>query len=145
MTRLRRMVDRAWPAALLLVFLATFRRTSVDAPAEPAAAGCDPVRAATLAALEQCLALDSRNVEVLTAIGDIHRSSGAADRAEAMYRRALAIDPHDGEVRLRLAGLLLDHGEFERARLEAEAALDSEPGSRVAEQLIERASRESDR
>jgi Flp pilus assembly protein TadD len=145
MTRLRSLVAAMWPAALLLVFLVTFRRTSGDASVEPSAPGCDDVRAATLAALEQCLALDSRQVEVLGAIGDIHRSSGAGDRAEAMYRRALAIDPQDGEVRLRLAGLLLARGDLEGARLEAEAALGSEPGNPAAERLIERASRESDR
>jgi cytochrome c-type biogenesis protein CcmH/NrfG len=145
MTRVRGLADALWPAALLLVFLATFRRTVENLPGQPAAAGCDEPRGQTLAMLEQCLASDSRNVEVLTAIGDIDRASGAADRAEAMYRRALAIDPRDGDVHLRLAELLLARGDGERARMEAEGALSSQPGNPAAEELIERASRESDR
>jgi len=145
MTRLRRLVDALWPAALLLVFLTTFRRTARDAAGGVVPRGCDDAARATLPVLEQCLALDARNVEVLTAIGDIERSAGAAGRAEALYRRALAVDPQDGHVRLHLAELLLGRGDTEHARVEAEAALNTEPGNPAAEQLIERAGRELDR
>ena len=143
MTRMRRFVDALWPAALLFVFLSTFRRTRTEASGEQSPGGCDEAHAVTVAALEQCLALDTRNVEVLTAIGDVHAQTGAPDRAEDMYRRALAIDPRDGEVHLRLGELLLARGDARGARSEAQDALTSEPGNPVAERLIERASRES--
>ena len=96
-----------------------------------------------LAVLERCLAFDSRDVEILTAIGDVEAASGASVRAEETYRRALSIDPHDGIVHLRLGELLLARGDVEGARIEAQAALKSLPGHSVAERLIERATAES--
>ena len=143
MTRMRRWIDALWPAALLLVFVATFRRTSGEAPGGQAAPDCDEAHARTLAGLDECLALDPGNVEVLTALGDVHARSGAPDSAEVIYRRALAIDPQDGVVHLRLGELLLAHGNAVGARFEALAALRSQPGNPIAEQLIERASPES--
>jgi Tfp pilus assembly protein PilF len=97
-------------------------------------------RAPDIATLEQCLELDPRNVELITAIGDHHVASGATDRAETMYRRALSIDPHDGDVHLRLGELLLTRGDAAAARSEGEAALTSQPGSLTATRLVERAS-----
>jgi len=136
---LRRWIDALWPLALLVVFLGTFRRTSGDSAVDQASPVCDEAYTSDLATLERCLALDSRNVELMTEIGDRYAASAATERAEAMYHRALAIDPHDGDVHLRLGELLLTRGDAAAARAEGEAALRSQPGSLAAERLLERA------
>ena len=138
MSGIRRWVDALWPGAQLVVFLASFRKTSHDS-VDPALAGCDEAYASPLATLEACLALDPRNVELMTEIGDRYAASGATERAEAAYRRALAIDPRDGDVHLRLGERLLMRGDIAGARAAAEAALRWQPGSLAAERLRERA------
>ena len=138
MNGIRRWIDALWPLALLVVFLATFRKTSNDS-GDQALAVCDEAYASPLATLEECLALDPRNVELMTEIGDRYVASGAAERAEAMYRGALAIDPRDGDVHLRLGELLLRRGDAAAARTEGQAALSTQPGSLAAEHLVERA------
>ena len=138
MTGIRGWIDALWPAALLLIFLGTFRRTIGSSADAQAPVQCVETAGLDLAGLERCLALDSRDVDVLAAIGDVRAAAGAAVRAEEMYRRALSIDPHDGHVRLRLGELLLARGDYEAARIEAQAALKSLPGNPVAERLIER-------
>jgi predicted Zn-dependent protease len=135
---IRRSIDALWPLALLVVFLATFRKTSHDS-ADQALAVCDEAYASPLPTLEECLALDPRNVELMTEIGDRYVASGDTARAESIYRRALAIDPRDGDVHLRLGELLLKRGDAAAARTEGEAALSTQPGSLAAERLIERA------
>ena len=134
-----RSIGALWPAALLALFLATFRTTEREAVADAASPTCDPLRTSDVSTLERCLALDPQNVELMTDLGDQYSKSGAADRAEAMYRRALTIDPHDGDVHLRLGKLLLARGDAAAARAEGEAALASQPGSLHAERLVEHA------
>ena len=134
----RRWIDALWPLALLVIVLATFRKTSHDSTNQSVAV-CEEADTSPLAALEQCLALDPQNVELMTEIGDRSVASGATDRAETMYRRALAVDPRDGDIHLRLGELLLKRGDAAAARTEAEAALETQPGSLAAERLLERA------
>jgi cytochrome c-type biogenesis protein CcmH/NrfG len=136
---MRRWIDALWPLALLVVFLGTFRRTGDESGRDQASPNCEEARASDIATLEQCLELDPRNVELITVIGDHHVASGATDRAETMYRRALSIDPRDGDVHLRLGELLLTRGDAAAARTEGEAALTSQPGSLTAKRLVERA------
>ena len=136
----RRWFDACWPAALFVLFLATFRNTGGEAAREPAVS-CDETHATDAASLERCLDLDPRNVELMTDAADRHLAAGAADRAEALYRRALAIDADDGDVHLRLGELLLARGDAAGARREAAAALRSQPGSAAAQRLAERAER----
>lgn len=137
---LRRWIDACWPPALLVLFLGTFRTTGRDAARE-SASSCDETHAADVTTLERCLDRDPHNVELMTDVGDRYVASGAAERAEALYRRALLIDPHDGDVHLRLGELLLARGDAAAARIEGKAALASQPGSLAAERLIERAAR----
>ena len=92
-----------------------------------------------VASLERCLSLDPENAELMTDLGDKYRQSGDDGAAEAIYRRALGIDAHDGDVHLRLGELLLARGDAAAARIEAAAALAVQPGSLTAERLIERA------
>ena len=138
MTSARRWIEACWPAALLVLFLMTFRTTGGDASREPAAL-CDEAHGSDAASLEGCLAVDPRNVELMTDAADKYLASGAADRAEALYGRALAIDPHDGDVHLRLGELLLTRGDAAGARREGAAALASQPGNAAAQRLVERA------
>jgi tetratricopeptide (TPR) repeat protein len=132
-------IDAFWPAALLVLFLATFRTTGRESVYDQSSPNCDPLRKSDIATLERCFALDPRNVELMSDIGDHYRVSGSTDRAEAMYRQALAIDPRDGDVHLRLGELLLARGDAAAARREGQAALASQPGSMDAERLVERA------
>lgn len=135
----RRPIDALWPLAMLVVFLGTFRQTADEAMRDEQSLMCDEPHSSDLDTLERCLTLDPRDVELLTDIGGQYATLGATDRAETMYRRALAIDPHDGDVHLRLGELLLARGDAAAARKEAEAALASQPGSLAAERLVDRA------
>jgi tetratricopeptide (TPR) repeat protein len=106
------------PLALLMLFLGTFRRTAHDAGAPPAR---DPADAA-----------------VLTDLGDSYVSRGLSDLAEDAYRRALAVDPRDGDVHVRLGEVLLQRGDRHGAHVEAESALRWHPGSSRALNLAGR-------
>ena len=135
----RTWIDTFWPIALLIVFVVSFRRpTTETARAEPVQL-CE-ARQLDVGALESCVEAEPRNVELLTDLGDAYRQAGAGARAEAAYRRALAVDPADGDVHLRLGQLLLDRGDRHAAVLEAQAALRSQPGSRDAAHLLDAAS-----
>jgi predicted Zn-dependent protease len=136
---MRRWIDVIWPLALLVVFIGAFRKASLDSTTGQTTAACDEAYTADLGTLEACLALDPRNVELMMVAGDRYAAAGADERAESTYRRALALDPHDGDVHVRLAELLLRRGDSAGARAAAEAALKSQPGSLAAERLIERA------
>lgn len=138
-TPMPRWIDAVWPAALLLLFVGTFRTVGSDSAPDAGTSICDAPAALDFVALEQCLLLDPENAELMTDLGDASLRSGDAARAEALYRRALAIDARDGDVHLRLGELLLAHGDAASARLEGAAALAVQPGSLAAQRLIERA------
>lgn len=135
----RTWIDTLWPIALLIVFVVSFRRpTTETARAEPVQL-CE-AREHDLRALESCVDAEPRNVELLTDLGDAYRQAGDGGRAEAAYRRALAVDPADGDVHLRLGRLLLDHGDRHAAAVEAQAALQSQPGNEDGARLLDAAS-----
>jgi cytochrome c-type biogenesis protein CcmH/NrfG len=138
-------IDAVWPAVLLVCFLATFRTTERESAPDEVSSHCAGPHASDVATLEQCLALDPQNVELMTDLGDQYVAQHAAERAEEWYRRALTVDPRDGDVHLRLGELLLARGDAAAALKEAEAALKFQPGSLTAEDLIERASGRKDR
>ena len=135
----RRWIDAIWPAALLLLFVGTFRTSGDDAAPVTETSICDGSVALDAAALEQCLTRDPDNAELMTDLGDSLVHGGDTARAETLYRRALEIDARDGDVHLRLGDLLLARGDADAARLEGAAALASQPGSLAAQRLIERA------
>jgi len=56
-----------------------------------------------------------------------------------MYRRALAVDPDDGEVHIRLGMLLLSRGDRQAAVVEGRLALRWRPGSLAAARLVDAA------
>lgn len=137
---MRRWIDVAWPAALLLLFVGTFRIGDHDLVPDAVQPVCDALVKPDAAALERCLTVDPDNVELMTDLGDAYARSRDDGRAEALYRRALSIDPRDGDVHLRLGELLLGRGDAASARAEGAAALRVQPGSLAASRLIERAS-----
>ena len=93
---IRDLARGVWPFVLLLVFLGTFRR------GEPGAAARD-------------VALDSADTQRLIEIADGYLAQGRTDLAEAEYRRAISIDPRDGDVHVRLGELLLKRGDMKYA------------------------------
>ena len=107
------------PLALLVLFVGTFRRVPNEASAARAAE------------------LDQTDVAALTDRGDTYLKDGRADLAEQAYRRALAVDPRDGDVHARLGDLLLQRGDRSGAHAEAESALRWHPGSARALRLAE--------
>jgi len=108
-----------WPFVLLLVFLGTFRR------GEPGAAALDA-------------ALDATDIQRLVETADGYQAQGRTDLAEAAYRRALSVDPRDGDVHVRLGELLLRRGDRAGAHTEAESALRWHPVSARAVNLAAR-------
>jgi len=133
----RRAVAVLWPLALLALSVATFRQSVDRARPDAALAACaDDAAKRDTATLERCLALDPGDVGLLADLGAAYETAGRADRAEPLYRRALAIDPRDGDVHLRLGRILLARGDRAGARTEGEAALRWQPGSAAPRDLV---------
>lgn len=86
--------------------------------------------------LERCSAMSPNDVELLADLGAAYEAANAPGRAETAYRRALAIDPDDADVRLRLALLAFERGDASEARHEAEAALRLQPNRRALLDLL---------
>ena len=135
MNGLRRGLQVAWPLALLMVFVVSFRRVESDGGPANAIAECEATPAGDVARLEQCLSDDPHNVELMTDLGGAYEVSGAVGRAEDIYRRALAIEPHDGDLHVRLGELLLTRGDRSAARAEGDVALRWQPGNARAARL----------
>jgi len=133
----RRLVDVAWPVVLLVIFLATFRG-SAEPRGRDDSIDCESPETLDTPTLERCLTFNPRQATAMTELGDRYARAHETGRAEAMYRRVIAIDPQDGEVRLRLARLLRARGDVSGSVAEAEAALVTLPGNREAEDLIAR-------
>ena len=130
-----------WPLALLVLFLGTFRRTGHDSSSQHRAVECNesgrPATADT-ALLEHCVSVDPTDVARLADLGDTYASRGRGDLAEDAYRRALVVDPRDGDVHARLGELLLKRGDRPGAHAEAELALRWHHASARAVSLAER-------
>jgi predicted Zn-dependent protease len=136
---MRRWGGALWPAALLLLFVGTFRTSGPDAASGASASTCESSLRLDAPALEQCLTLDPNNVELMTDLGDAYRRGHDDRQAETLYRRALTIDARDGDVHLRLGELLLERGDSAAAGVEGAAALAVQPNSLAAQRLIDRA------
>lgn len=128
-----------WSAALLLLFFTVIRTVGERTRPATVALDCDHFTAGDTPALERCLELRPDDVEIMTDLGGAYEQAAQWDRAEAVYRRALAIDAEDGDVRVRLARVLLRRGDAAGARREAAAALAIQPGGAAALDLIRHA------
>lgn len=129
------------PLGLLLLFVLAIRGLPDRArPATPAIE-CDPVPpgAGHTERLEQCLELRPDDVELMMDLGRAYEDALQWDRAEALYRRALEVDPDDGDAHVRLGDILLRRGDRAGAGREAAAALETQPGSLAAQALMRRA------
>jgi cytochrome c-type biogenesis protein CcmH/NrfG len=123
---------------LLLVFAVVVPRLGQrTGPAEDAL-DCSHV-ADDAAALERCVELRPGDVELMANLGAAYERASQSNQAEDVYRRALTFDPEDGDMRVRLAELLLRKGDAEGARREGTAALAVQPGREPALDVIRRA------
>jgi Flp pilus assembly protein TadD len=84
--------------------------------------------ATDIASLERCHDLVPDDVELAADLGRAYEKAGRKDDAVAVYRGVIALDPTHADVRIRLAHLLLDHGDRSGAREQVEAALRIQPG-----------------
>jgi Flp pilus assembly protein TadD len=125
---------------MLLTFLLVVRPLGEWARPAAQALDCDHVAAGDLGALERCQRERPDDVEVMANLGQRYETAGQWDRAEEMYRAATAIDPEDGDLRLRLASVLLRRGNVAAARREASIALTLQPGRSAAIELLRQAS-----
>jgi Flp pilus assembly protein TadD len=132
-----RLFHALWPLAVLLLLLVTFRRTAPESPSNVHSIDCARTSSGDLARLEACAALDPTDVELVTDVGRAYENAGDTAKAEDTYRRALLLDPDDGDVHLRLGELLAGRGDRTGARHEAMAALISQPRNDRAERLLE--------
>lgn len=120
---------------MLLVCAGALRRMPAADTTTGAQPDCDTYPTADVATLERCLERDPAGVEVLIDLGAAYEADTRTDRAEAMYRRAIAADPHSGEAHVRLGHLLLALHDLRGARREAEAAGQSQPGRAAVREL----------
>lgn len=79
-------------------------------------------------ALQQAVALQPRYVKALKDLGDVLGESGRPEEAEARYRQALGVDPHDADVRAALAAAWEHGSRLQEALRAADAVLRDQPG-----------------
>jgi tetratricopeptide (TPR) repeat protein len=96
-------------------------------------------RAGIIAALERCSALLPRDTELLADLGGEYEADGRPERAENIYRQAIAIDPGYADLRLRLGRLMLRRGDAGEAQQQAEAALRIQPNRKALIELLDEA------
>lgn len=80
---------------------------------------------------ERALELSPDDIAVLHDLGLTHAVSGNNDKADAMMRRAIEIDPAFAPARLHLANRALDTLDPKQAAAHCEAALSREPNAMV--------------
>jgi Flp pilus assembly protein TadD len=119
---------RVWPVIVLAAFFGALRTLSFGA-APRANVNCDAVDARDTAHLEQCAAARPADEGLLVDLGAAYEQRGDGARAESAFRRALSVDPEDGDVHRRLARLLSARGDGNGARREAAAAASLQPGA----------------
>jgi cytochrome c-type biogenesis protein CcmH len=90
----------------------------------------------SLLRLERCSVLAPNDVQLLADLGAAYEAADTPAKAEAAYRRALALDPDAADVRLRLGTLALVRGDAGEARRQAEAALRVQPNRRALVDLL---------
>ena len=152
MTRRQRWLSLLWPLTLLVLFAATFRRAAPSETVGAVAAGCDnlpaadarPIPATDIDRLERCLTVDPGNAELMIDLGRAHAAQRRLQEAEQLYRRALAIDAGNSDVHVWLGELLLNRGDRDGARREAQDALRWRPNGLAARRLMAQISDQAD-
>jgi tetratricopeptide (TPR) repeat protein len=100
-----------------------------------ASLACELAPPRDIVALEACLARAPRDVELLIDLAVAYESAGRPVEAASAYRRAVDVDPRDGDARLRLALALRRAGDLAGARREGAAALALRPNDPFAAAL----------
>ena len=90
---------------------------------------CEVARSSEIGVLEQCLALQPDNIEVMLDLGEAYERGARLADSEAVYRRALTVDARDAELHQRLAGVLLLRGDRAAARHAAARFAEIRPGA----------------
>jgi tetratricopeptide (TPR) repeat protein len=85
---------------------------------------------------------DAPDPALATDVGARYEEAGDPQRAEQVYRQALAADPGYAEIRLRLARLLLRRGAAADAREQVRQALLVQPNRQALIDLLAAAERQ---
>jgi len=91
----------------------------------------------TLAELERCRAVVPDDLELLADLGAAYALAGRRADAEQAYHQVLAVDPDHGDVRVRLATLMLERGAVGDARAQAREALRIQPNREPVLRLLQ--------
>lgn len=90
---------------LLLLFVAAARiMPGLTRPAVPGD-DCGRLTATDVVAMERCLRQRPDDIELMIDLANQYRAGGQLERAAEALRRAIAVDPNDGELRRRLGAL----------------------------------------
>ncbi|HVH25128.1 MAG TPA: tetratricopeptide repeat protein [Vicinamibacterales bacterium] len=92
--------------------------------------------------MDRCLTVRPGDVELMAELARAYERADRWDRAESVYRRAIAVDVDDSDIRVRLGHALLRRGDSGGARREAEIAVALQPGRREPLDLMRQANGE---
>ncbi len=95
---------------------------SVEAPAQPTAE-----MKSQIAALQDILKKDPKNVKALVELGNIYFDSNQADKAIENYSRALELEPRNPDVRTDMGIMYRRKGQFDKAVTEFKKAAEADP------------------
>lgn len=135
-------IDRlSWCVILLTAFF--FVRTLGERTRPDAAPlDCEHAAATDITAMDRCLTVRPGDVELMAELARAYERADRWDRAESVYRRAIAVDVDDSDMRVRLGQVLLRRGDSGGARREAEIAVALQPGRREPLDLMRQANGE---
>ncbi len=95
---------------------------SVEAPAQPTAE-----MKSQIAALQDILKKDPKNVKALVELGNIYFDSNQADKAIEVYSRALDLESRNSDVRTDMGIMYRRKGQFDKAVAEFKKAAEDDP------------------
>ena len=96
--------------------------------------------------VDATLALDPKNLRALALQGNVffevpRLAGGDREKAEAVFRKAIEIDPHFTNARIDLARVLIATGRYADARRELQQVLDEKAPQNVADWTVKDAPR----
>jgi len=96
--------------------------------------------------VDATLALDPKNLRALALQGNVffevpRIAGGDRDKAEAVFRKTLEIDPHFTNARIDLARVLIAAGRYGDARAELQKVLDEKAPQNIADWTVKDAPR----